>query len=69
MNCPHCNKDAYVCITEKAFLNCENYGSNSFQLLCRKCGKPITVYIERFVKLRSIEKGNHKQDSFGYIQN
>jgi hypothetical protein len=58
--CPHCKKRN--CFNEVARHNAENYGGNSYKMICSKCHKPIVVYLERVVICRGIEKGNHKRD-------
>jgi hypothetical protein len=67
MKCPWCNINDRNCVPEVAYRNCENYGSNFYDILCRRCGKPVTVYLHRQVKLGSLNKGEHKDDTFGYM--
>ena len=62
--CPHC--DSHRCVPEVALLNCESYGSQFYNILCRRCKKPVRVYIERSVRVGSIEKGTNNQDDFGF---
>ena len=66
MNCPHCKCNSSKCVPEVAFNNTETYGITSHDILCRNCGKPVSVCMTRTVKLIELAKGSHQDDSWGW---
>jgi hypothetical protein len=54
--CPYCGADGNACVPDVAFMNAEAYGSQIFNVKCRKCGKIVRAEMQRTVRVAMIEE-------------
>lgn len=61
--CPHCR--AKDCVPEVVYNNAENYGSQSFTVVCTECHGMLRVRLTRFVKITDIIASTADVDDWG----
>lgn len=61
--CPHCHKRR--CFDTVCVDNCTHYANATHKMMCVHCGKPVTVTLERTVRLVRVEAGRHTSSDYG----